>query len=200
MLKSSRNKCRISNNTDRKICVISGPSGVGKTTLCDSLLKKERRLAVCVTATTRPKRKGEVDGKDYRFLSERDFKAGLIRGDFIEYVRLFGHYYGTPYSSLYDVFRLGRHPLLRIEVKGARRLRKEGFKGVYIFILPPDMGTLKQRLSRRNDRTGDFEKRLRRARTELKYKNHYDFKVVNDDLGRTVNEIKEIIRKNLFKA
>ncbi|MFA5793809.1 MAG: guanylate kinase [Candidatus Brocadiia bacterium] len=188
------------NNRDRKICVISGPSGVGKTTLCDLLLKKERRLAACVTATTRLKRRGETADKDYHFLTKKAFQAGLKRGDFIEFVRLFGHYYGTPYSSLEDVFRRGKYPLLRIEVKGARRLKKNGFKGVYIFILPPDMQTLRQRLHRRDDRTGDFRKRLRRARTELKCKDLYDFKVVNDDLNQAVDKVRNIIRKKLFKG
>lgn len=153
----------------------------------------------CVTATTRPKRKGEVNGRDYYFITKPDFKARIKKGQFVEYVRVFGNYYGTPYGLLEAVFRKKRYPLLRIEVKGANRLRKTSYKGVYIFILPPDMVALRQRLNKRQKpRNKDFERRLKRAKMELRYRNQYDFQVINDNLKRAVEEIRIILKKNLY--
>ncbi len=188
------------NNLDRQIVVISGPSGVGKTTLCERLLRKERRLMPCITTTTRTKRKDEVNGRDYHFITPAEFKRRIKKGDFLEYVRLFGHYYGTPYSSLETVFRQGKYPLLRIEIKGTKRLRRAGYQGAYIFILPPNIKALRARLAKRQTETDkDFARRLRRAQMELRSQDQYDFKVLNDDLNRAVNEIRLILRSRLYK-
>lgn len=181
---------------NKKVVVVSGPSGVGKTTLCELLFKKERRLMPCVTATTRPKRPGEVNGRDYYFISKPEFRDGIKTGRFAEYIRVFGNYYGTPFSSLEAVFSKKRYPLLRIDVKGASRLKKRGFKGIYIFILPPDATALRQRLAKRREK--DCARRLKRFTMELRYRNQYDFQVINDNLNRAVGEIRSILKKNLY--
>ncbi|MBI4712350.1 MAG: guanylate kinase [Planctomycetes bacterium] len=181
--------------------VVSGPSGVGKTTLCERLLKKERRLKACITATTRRPRKGEIDGKDYHFVTPAEFRRMIQKGELVEYVRLFDNYYGTPEQSLADIFERNRYPLLRIDVQGARRLKAKGYKGVYIFILPPDVKILLMRLKGRSGKSagGELLKRFRKARTELRAKDEYDFQVVNDKLPQAVRDIQNILKRHLFK-
>ena len=181
--------------------VISGPSGVGKTTLCNYLVRKEPQLKPCVTATTRAPRQGEIDGKDYFFISKSDFRRGIKNKKFVEYTRLFGNYYGTPIDSLNSIFNDGKYPLLRVDVKGADNLKRQGFKGVYIFILPPNIKTLKQRLIKRQSKESrsELNQRLKRARGEMKYYRNYDYQVINDKIPKVIKEIKSIIKKHLFK-
>lgn len=206
-LKKSRSKCRTLNKTIRKpackkrILVISGPSGVGKTTLCDYLIRKERRIKECVTATTRPPRPGEINGKDYLFRTKNDFIKDIKNKKFIEYTKLFGNYYGTPINSLNSVFNEGKYPLLRVDVTGARNLKEKGYEGIYIFILPPDIRILKQRLLNRKGKESESElnRRLKRARQEMKYYKNYDFLVVNDKIHKAVKEIQNIIKNHLYK-
>ncbi|MFH1230875.1 MAG: guanylate kinase [Planctomycetota bacterium] len=184
----------------KQIVVISGPSGVGKTTLCNHLIRKEPRLKPCVTATTRVPRQGEIDGRDYFFISKSDFRSGIKNKKFVEYTKLFGNYYGTPIDSLNSIFNEGKYPLLRVDVKGAGNLKRQGFKGVYIFILPPDIKTLKQRLVKRQGKESrsELNQRLKRARREMKYYQNYDYQVINDKIPGVVKEIHNIIKKHLY--
>ncbi|MDI6733646.1 MAG: guanylate kinase [Planctomycetota bacterium] len=183
----------------KRILVISGPSGVGKTTLCDHLIRKEHTVKPCVTATSRSPRPGEKHGKDYFFLTKKEFKDGIKRGKFVEFTTLFGNYYGTPVESLRAVFDEGKYPLLKIDVKGARNLKNKGYKGVYIFILPPDEETLKHRLIQRKSKESkeEIKKRLSRAKREMTYRKDYDFEVVNDKIPRAVRQIQDITREHL---
>jgi guanylate kinase len=195
-----------------KILVVSGPSGVGKTTLCEHLMRLERRLKPGITATTRKPRPGEVNGRDYHFLTRKGFENGIRSNKFVEYTRLFGNYYGTPIESLNGVFKQGKYPLLRVDVRGARALKRKGFKGVYIFILPParttggvqsgrpDVKTLKQRLVKRQSQESlaEINKRLKRARAEMRYSKDYEFHVINDRIVRAVGEMRQIVKKNLY--
>jgi guanylate kinase len=190
--------------------VVSGPSGVGKTTLCDYLMRRERRLRTCVTATTRKPRPGEKDGRDYHFITRKEFEQGVRCKKFVEYTRLFGNYYGTPMESLEQVFSRGKYPLLRVDVRGAKALKRKGFNGVYIFILPPclpacpagkpDLKALKERLVKRQSRETvvEINKRLRRAKAEMRYARDYDFHVTNDRIDRAVREMRLILRKFLY--
>jgi guanylate kinase len=187
-------------NKINKILVISGPSGVGKTTLCEEILRKERRLKACVTATTRAPRYGEVNGKDYHFLTKSEFSRDVKNRKFVEYTRLFGNYYGTPIRSLKAVFNEGKYSLLRVDVQGAKNLKRNGYKGVYIFIMPPNVKTLKQRLDSRktNESRRELNQRLKRAIKEMSYSKDYDFQVINDKITGAVKEIQNIIRKHLY--
>lgn len=187
-------------NFNRQILVISGPSGVGKTTLCEHLIRRERRLKPCITATTRKPRPGEVNKKDYLFLTIREFNNGIKRKKFVEYTKLFGNYYGTPLESLERVFKQDKYPLLRVDVRGTRALKRKGFKSVYIFILPPDTETLKQRLIKRQSKesSAEINKRLKRARQEMRYSKDYDFHVINNSIPRAVREMQKIVRKYLY--
>jgi guanylate kinase len=183
----------------QKIAVISGPSGVGKTTLCDELVKQEPRLKLCRTATTRPPRPGE-SSNDYYFISRQTFMEWFKKGEIIEYIELFGNFYGTPEKSIRDISRSGGYPLLRIDVEGGRSLRRLGYKGVFIFVLPPDFSALEERLKKRVTASDDLARRLARAKEELTYQNEYDFKVINDNLARVVAEIRDILVKHLFNT
>jgi len=180
-----------------KIAIVSGPSGVGKTTLCDELVKQEPRLKLCRTATTRPPRSGESPD-DYYFISRQTFMEWFKKGEIIEYTELFGNFYGTPKKSIQDISRSGGYPLLRIDVEGGRSLKRLGYKGVFIFVLPPDFSVLAERLKKRVTASGDLTRRLARAKEELTHQNEYDFKVINNRLATAVAEIRDILTRHLF--
>jgi guanylate kinase len=183
---------------NRKIVVVSGPSGVGKTTVCERLFAEEPRVKPCITATTRAPRKGEKDGVDYYFVTKEVFKDWIKIGEIVEYTELFGNFYGTPKKSIDEILNKGFTPLLRIDVNGAKCLKELGYKGIFIFILPPDEKALMERLKKRETPGADMQERLAKAQEELNHKNEYDFRVVNDDFDKTVDEIKSILDKKLF--
>lgn len=180
-----------------RIWIVSGPSGSGKTTLCDALLKDPfwgRRLLKSVSYTTRPKRSGEVEGKDYVHISREKFMEFLRRRSFLEHERIFDHYYGTPKKAVLDAAKAGRGLILCIDVKGARTVRRFfKQKAVSIFILPPHLEALTQRLrARSTESKKDIEKRLKRVKIELSQAKEYDYCVVNDDLGEALARLKAI--------
>jgi len=184
---------------NKQVIVISGPSGVGKTTICERLIEEEPKIKPCITATTRPPRPGEIDSKDYYFINKEAFKTLLKKGEIIEYTELFNNLYGTPKKSIEEIFNQGCYPLLRIDVKGAKNIKQLGYQGVFIFILPPNLDTLVQRLKKRQTSQFEIEQRVAKAKEELKYQDDYTFHVVNDDLTRAVTEIKNILSVHLFK-
>lgn len=178
--------------------IVSGPSGSGKTTLCEALLKDsfwKRHLLKSVSYTTRPLRSGEKDGRDYKHVPESQFLRLMRRGGFLESEKIFGSYYGTPKKAVKDAARSGRQLLLSIDVNGARTVRKYfGKHAASIFILPPGIKVLSQRLRRRStEGEKDIAKRLRRVKIELSFMKDYDYIVVNDDLGEALRKLKSIL-------
>jgi len=178
--------------------IISGPSGSGKTTLCEALLKDvfwRKRLAKSVSYTTRPLRRGEKEGRDYRRISEERFLRLKEDGGFYESEKIFGFYYGTPKKAFLDANKAGKDLLLSIDVKGARSLRKSlGRQAVSIFVLPPGLKALRRRLRRRStEGKKDIENRLRRVKIELSFMKDYDYIVVNDDLKVALAKLKSIL-------
>ncbi|MEO0123574.1 MAG: guanylate kinase [candidate division WOR-3 bacterium] len=177
-----------------KLIVISGPSGVGKTTICNEIVARRKDIVYSISATSRAKRKGEVNGREYFFLTEKEFKRWIAEGKFAEYAIVHGHYYGTPKDFLEKNLKNGFHVLMDIDVQGAKKLMPLYPDGIYIFVLPPDFAELKKRLIKRNtDNEKEIENRLKTATKELKYMKDYKYVVKNINLEETITEILKII-------
>lgn len=176
------------------LVVISGPSGVGKTTVAERLLGLPG-FARAVTATTRAPRPGEKDGVDYRFLDEAAFRAGIAAGEFLEHAEVHGRLYGTPRAAVESILARGLACLLVIDVQGAATLRRDGVPALYVFVAPPSDEELERRLrSRRTDSAEAIAGRLAAARAELARRHEYDTVVINDDLDRVVGEISGLVQ------
>jgi guanylate kinase len=170
--------------------VITGPSGVGKGTLIKGLLQEIPGLELAVSATTREPRPGEEDGRDYHFLSEEEFEKRVQNGEFVEHAEYAGNRYGTLRSELE---RPARGIVLEIDLQGARQVREALPEAVQIFIEPPSLETLKERLSARgSDSEEQIQRRLAVAPEELAAAAEFGYRVVNDDLGRALRELTEL--------
>jgi guanylate kinase len=180
------------------IIVISGPSGVGKSTICKQVIKEfEDKVYLSVSATTRPKKAGEKDGVDYFFLSREEFKTQIDAGNLLEYAEVFGNLYGTPKDKIQQQLDKGKIVLLEIDVQGAQQVKKIFPEANLIFIMPPQNRELKNRIiGRGRDDEADVEKRLAGAGMEIAAGwQHYDFIVINDKLQPAVEETIDIINK-----
>jgi guanylate kinase len=177
-----------------RIFIISAPSGCGKTTLCRKLLRSDAGLVRSISATTRPRRKGESRGHDYYFASKADFQKGIKRDRFLEWTRTYGWYYGTPKRFVNKMLGRGRDILLSIDVKGALKVKRIYPDAVLIFILPPSLKALKERLKKRDaDNKKEIEKRLKIVKRELSFAKQYDYAVVNDSVEKAVDKLKAIV-------
>jgi guanylate kinase len=176
------------------IFILSAPSGAGKTTLVKKLLKLFPDIALSVSCTTRARRPGETDGRDYRFVTEKKFAALRSRAGFAEWARVHGYSYGTPRAPLERTIARGRDVLLDIDVQGARMIKRQYPNAVSIFVLPPSRRELEQRLARRGtDRKETIRKRLENARREIREIMRYDYVVENRELRRAVASAKAIV-------
>ena len=180
--------------------VISSPSGGGKTTLAGMAMEADSRLSRVVTCTTRQPRGGEKNGRDYNFLTEKQFLAGIKRGAFAEWARVHTHYYGVPKSELRKEMRRGKYPLLVIDVQGGQTIRKSFPEAVLIFLVPPSLKILRERIARRIGGTDNVSLRLETAKTELAQAVHYDYAVVNDKLDKAAAQIAAIIEAERLKV
>jgi len=174
--------------------VLSAPSGAGKTTLCQKLLKNIPTLKLSVSFTTRPSRKGEINDLHYTFVTEKKFKNMIERGDFAEWATVHGNLYGTSIKRLKKLNREGYDIILDIDTRGAMQLQESYNNAVYIFILPPSMKTLESRLVGRNTDSEDIvNERLNNARAEIMSYANYDYIIVNDKLDVSYRQIESII-------
>lgn len=183
-----------------KIFIISGPSGVGKSTIIKRLLSDEQLdLEYSISMTTRNKRKDEIEGKSYFFKTNNEFDEAINNGDLIEWTEFAGHKYGTPKSYVEETINNGRNILLEIEVKGAMNIIDlYNDIVVSIFILPKDFKTVQERLSNRATESIDkINERLSIAEVEFTYRDNYKYQVINDDLEFAINEIKDIIKSEI---
>ena len=184
-------------NKKGKLVVISGPSGVGKGTICKQLVRRLNDVCLNVSATTRPKAKTEVDGKDYYFLPREQFEKRIKEGWFLEYAEVFGNFYGTPKDKVDEATAAGKTVILEIDVQGGGQVKAKCPDAVMIFIMPPTTKALVERITGRGRDAADVvQKRLAKADAEIKAAgNLYEYKIVNDDLEQAINEVMEIIRK-----
>ena len=178
-----------------KLIVISGASGVGKGTVVKAMMAQRENLYFSVSATTRPPRPGEVDGKDYYFVTREEFEKMIARGEMLEYDEHARNYYGTPKAQIEEKRSRG-HVLLDIEPNGAKNVKKNYPEAVLIFVMPPSLAELERRLRGRNDTPEDqIQIRMERAVWEMEQRVWYDYVVVNDDAQRCAREILKIIEK-----
>lgn len=181
------------------IFVITGPSGSGKTTLLKNLLKVQglkNRLSKSISFTTRPKRPGEKNKKDYFFISEREFKHKQKKEKILEWTRYLGYYYATPKDFIEQHLENGKNVILCLDLKGALKIKRLYPKNtITIFIMPPSLEALQERIKKRSHKVNKEEVRLRTilAKKELKAQGSYDYCVVNKDLGLAAKELKDII-------
>ena len=183
------------------IFILSAPSGAGKTTLYNGLRKIHPEIKLSVSCTTRARRPGEVDGRDYRFLSEREFSRRRARGEFAEWAKVHDYFYGTPRKPLDESIRAGRDILLDIDVQGARQIKRAYPGAVSIFLLPPSLAELKRRLAARG--TDDKEiirRRLANARGEIKEIIHYDYYVINRKVGEALRLLSAVVEAERAKT
>ena len=174
--------------------ILSAPSGGGKTTIARRLLERRSDVGYSVSCTTRAPRDGEVDGRDYRFLSSEAFLTARDAGEFAEWAEVHGHFYGTLRSEVTRVLTTGKHVLMDIDVQGARQFHVAFPDTVLIFVLPPSGEVLKTRLaSRKSESRARLLVRLRNARAELGEVGRYHYVVINDDLERAVDQVGAII-------
>lgn len=179
--------------------VLSGPSGVGKGTIVKKLLKSGG-YALSISCTTRSPREGEVDGKDYFFLSREQFEKGICAGEFLEYSEHFGNFYGTPRAFVEEKLKCS-DVILEIEVDGALQAKKAHPEALLIMVLPPDREELLKRLRHRGSESEEkIAQRLSRMDYEISKQNLYDYTVINDDLDKAVETINSIIKKEKGKV
>ena len=175
--------------------VVSAPSGAGKTTLCREIRLRLPDLAYSVSVTTRPPRPGEIDGVDFRFVGEPEFRAMLGAGELAEWATVHGNLYGTRARALEDALAAGRDVLLDIDTQGAAQLRARYPDAVLIFIVAPSVKELEQRLrERRSDANVEIERRLVRAREEIALWRRYDYLIVNRDVKDAVEQLAAVIQ------
>ena len=184
------------------LIVLSGPSGVGKGTVRKAIFEgDDNEFQYSVSMTTRPMREGEVDGVDYYFRTKEEFEAMIEAGEMLEYAEYVGNYYGTPLTYVNQTLDEGKDVFLEIEVQGAQQVKEKVPDGVFIFLTPPDLAELKARIvGRGTDSPEVIEERMRVARQEIEMMALYDYAVVNDQVPKAVDRIKDIIVSEHYRV
>ncbi|MCK5813343.1 MAG: guanylate kinase [Cocleimonas sp.] len=180
--------------------IISAPSGAGKTSLISELIKQDAEIKVAISHTTRPARPGEEEGKHYHFTQSDDFKTKIDQGHFLEYAQVFGHYYGTSNQAIDTQLESNHDVILEIDWQGAQQVRKLRSDAISIFILPPSVEALKQRLSgRKQDSQAVIKTRLQQACDDMSYYPEFDYLVINDNFDTAVTDLASIFQCERLK-
>ena len=182
-----------------QLIVVSGPSGVGKGTICRAVMSRLPEVCLSISATTRPQAATEVEGRDYFFMTHEAFQAGIAQARFLEYAEVFGNYYGTPKDKVDDLLAEGKTVFLEIDVQGGRQAKALYPTALLLFVLPPDMKALEERLHIRGRDAGEnTDQRLREAKAEIAAaREFYEHLMVNDDLEQAIEEVIQIIQNHV---
>ena len=179
----------------KKLIILTGPSGVGKGTVVKEILGKDKDIWLSISATTREPREGEKDGENYYFLSQEKFKEMIEQNLFLEWAQFAGNYYGTPLSSVNDQIKKGFTVLLEIEVEGAKQIKEKFPNSLSIFLLPPDKAELERRIRNRGtEKEESIQKRLLRANYEISESIKFDFALTNHNIYETARRIIKLIK------
>ncbi len=183
----------IGNHPEGRVFVLSGPAGTGKTTLVCRLVDEFPEMIQSISFTTRAPRLGEISGVHYQFISDSEFEEKVAANEFLEYVKLYGYYYGTSRKWVEEQRQQGKHVILVIDTQGALQLQKK-FSATFIFIEPPSMEALRLRLKkRRTESDAVIAERLDWAKKEIEVANRYDYRVVNEDIDIAYNVLRSIV-------
>lgn len=181
-----------------KLVVISAPSGAGKTTIARAMLAAHPSLEFSVSATTRPMRQNERNGRDYFFLSKEEFKARVDAGDFVEWEEIYGNYYGTLKAEIDRAIGAGRHILFDVDVKGGLSIRRSYAHALLIFVRPPSPEVLRERLSnRKTEDPAAIARRMERVAMEMEKGKEFQHQILNDDLPRVIAEASALVENYL---
>ena len=176
------------------IIIVSAPSGAGKTSICDALIKSDKNIVYSVSTTTRLPRKGEKNGREYFFVDDNTFKSMVKKNMFVEWAKVHDHFYGTSKKVLEETIKKGKDILLDIDVQGAVKIKKQYKDSLMIFITTPTLKILKERLIKRNKDSMDVIKtRVANAKKELTYLPKYDYLILNDKLDESIKNVKSVI-------
>ncbi len=177
-----------------KLIAITGPSGVGKGTIVSLLLQRHPQLRVSVSATTRQPRPGEIEGVNYYFLSQKDFETAILNHELLEWAEYARNYYGTPKAQVLEQIEQGNYVILEIELRGARAIANMFPDACRIFIMPPSIEELEQRIrSRGKNSEESIAERLKIAREEMAAKDEFEIQIVNDDLEKAISKLEKAI-------
>ena len=183
------------------LMIVSGPAGTGKGTVCKELLKRNKDIVFSISATTRLPREGEVEGANYFFIDDNKFKSMIEKDEFLEYAHVHTNYYGTPKNFVMEQIEKGEVVLLEIDVQGALQIKKNFSEVVFIFLLPPTMEELKNRIIKRGTESKeDINRRYENAFKELDFVGKYDYFVVNHEVEEAVLDIESIIRAERLRV
>jgi len=179
----------------KKLIILTGPSGVGKGTVVKEILDKDKKIWLSISATTRQPREGEKEGENYYFLNQEKFKEMIEQNLFLEWAQFAGNYYGTPLSSVNEKIKKGISVLLEIEVEGAKQIKQKFPNSLSIFLLPPDFSELEKRIRKRGtEKEEAILKRLSRANYEISASNQFDFALTNHNVNETAKRIIKLIQ------
>jgi guanylate kinase len=185
-----------------RVVMVSGPSGVGKSTICREVVKRLNNVYLSVSVTTRPRSETEVDGQDYWFISEKEFQERIDKGLLLEHAEVFGHFYGTPKDKVVEALEAGKVVILEIDVQGARQAKAVFPDAVMIFILPPSAKDLAERMNHRGREADEAaEERLNGASAEIAAAwQYYEHMIINEDLQQAVSECVQVIKNAQTEA
>lgn len=176
------------------LIVISGPSGAGKGTICRALLDKNPDIKLSVSCTTRNPRQNEVEGINYYFITKEKFKEMIEADEFLEYAEVYDNFYGTPKAKVESILNEGKDIILEIDIQGALKVKEKYPEGVFVFIMPPSMEELKNRIKKRGSETEEsLIKRFKSAFQEINYVANYNYVIVNDQVEKAVEKLEAII-------